>query len=232
METEHTRNANGPLLLVGSGNSHKVDEIAEALSGVGDLAGRALRVAGSRALPPGPEPDETGATFHENAHQKAVEYAKRAGALQGAARPRWVLSDDSGLVVDCLDGAPGVRSARYAGEEATDALNNQKLLRELQGVSRDRRGAEFICVLSLVKVPDSIDSPAAEVATAEGRSRGEILLEAQGEGGFGYDPLFFVPELSRTFAELTRAEKNAWSHRGRALRVLRERLQEILARSP
>ncbi len=155
------------------------------------------------------EVPENGETFEENARQKALGYAE---ALLGCD----VLADDSGLEVDALNGAPGVYSARYAGEDATDAANNALLLKNLIGVPDDARTARFKCCAALVS--------AGEVITASGACEGRILSETRGEGGFGYDPLFFVEEYKKTFAELSMEEKNALSHRGRALRALAEKL--------
>lgn len=220
------------LLIVGTGNRHKVEEIAAALAGFPLEEERPLRVEGVAMLPAamfpaGPDLEESGRTFLENARIKARTYALRAAMLPPGQRPRWVLADDSGLSVDALGGEPGVRSARYAGPGATDRANNQKLLAALAGVPRERRGAEFVCALSLVEVPASPRGPAEEVLTAEGRCRGEILLEERGSGGFGYDPLFLVPALERTFAQITREEKTELSHRGRALKALRTQLGSL-----
>jgi len=218
------------LLAVGSGNFHKVEEIAAALSGIAGPRGLKIRVLGKSAFPPGPEPLETGATFAENAQIKALSYAGLAAQLPPEKRPFWVLADDSGLSVDALGGAPGVRSARYAGENATDGDNNALLLRNLAQVPQPERGAEFVCSLCLVLVSPKADQPHTVVLEAEGRCRGMILPAQRGSGGFGYDPLFLVPSLGKTFAELSTDEKNALSHRGRALQALRERLPQVLAK--
>ena len=215
------------ILIVGTGNRHKVEEVAAALAGFSTEEVRPLRVEGAVMLPAGPDVEESGRTFLENARIKARAYALRAAVLPPGQRPRWVLADDSGLSVDALGGEPGVRSARYAGPGATDRENNRKLLAALSGVPRERRGAEFVCALSLVEVPARPQMPAEEVLTAEGRCRGEILLEERGEGGFGYDPLFLVPALERTFAQITQEEKNELSHRGRALKALRAKLGSL-----
>lgn len=153
------------------------------------------------------EVEETGATFVENALLKA----RAASAASGAP----ALADDSGLVVDALDGRPGIRSARYAGEPADPAANIRRLLDELQGLPRARRGASFYCCLVLLRHPDD---PAPLIAT--GRWPGYILDAPRGDGGFGYDPIFLVPRLDLTAAELPAAEKNRISHRGRALEQL------------
>jgi len=156
-----------------------------------------------------PEIVENGRTFEENARIKAdalYEWTKLP-----------VLADDSGLEVDALGGEPGVYSARYAGEGATDDANNAKLLAALQGVPEERRQARFRCVLVL-----KLDQNRQLVA--EGTCEGIILKEPRGAGGFGYDPLFYIPSLGKTMAELSPEEKNRISHRGTALRNLAEQL--------
>lgn len=156
--------------------------------------------------------DETGTTFAENALIKARHAAEITGLP--------AIADDSGLIVDALDGRPGVYSARYAGEGASDAQNNRKLLTELALVDDDDRGAAFHCTACFV-MPDDSDPL---LASAEWR--GTILREERGDGGFGYDPLFLDPASGRTGAELSAAEKNARSHRGQALRRLGELLHQ------
>lgn len=150
---------------------------------------------------------ETGATFLANALLKA-RHAARVSGLPA-------LADDSGLEVDALQGAPGVHSARFAGADASDAANNDLLLRKLAGVRETERGARFRCVLVYLRAADD-----PEPLVCEGVWHGGILEAPRGTGGFGYDPLFLVPELGRSAAELTTAEKNARSHRGQALRAL------------
>lgn len=150
---------------------------------------------------------ETGDTFLANALIKA-RHAARVSGLPA-------LADDSGLEVDCLGGAPGVHSARFAGPAASDADNNALLLERLAGIAEDQRTANFRCVLVYLR---SAEDP--EPLICEGVWQGRILTTARGSGGFGYDPLFLVPDLGRSAAELTIAEKNARSHRGRALRAL------------
>jgi XTP/dITP diphosphohydrolase len=148
-------------------------------------------------------PQENGNSFEENARAKAIYYSAFTSEL--------VLADDSGLEVEALSGEPGVYSARYAGENAADSANNELLLRRLDN-ARDRR-ARFVCVVALAEAGRVLH-------TAHGSAEGEILWESRGEGGFGYDPLFFYPPLQRSFAELTPGEKFAVSHRGKALREL------------
>ena len=186
-----------------SGNAGKIREIARLLE--------PLNVAVVPQSEFGIEDaDETGTTFEENAIIKA-RHAAAATSLPAIA-------DDSGLVVDALDGRPGVYSARYAGVGASDASNNQKLLAELANVADEDRGAAFCCVACYVESADS------EPVIATGEWRGRILTAPQGEGGFGYDPLFLDPESGKASAELTAEEKNARSHRGQALRQLARRL--------
>lgn len=155
---------------------------------------------------------ETGDTFLANALIKA-RHAARASGLPA-------LADDSGLEVDCLGGAPGVHSARFAGPAASDADNNALLLDKLAGIAEDQRTANFRCVLVYLR---SAEDPAPLIC--EGVWRGRILHAPRGSNGFGYDPLFLVPDLGVSAAELTATEKNACSHRGRALRALVAALQ-------
>lgn len=175
-----------------------------------------MELAGLDEMPPVAEPAEDGATFADNARHKALYYARALG--------RWCLADDSGLEVDAIGGAPGVRSARYAEERfgagadkaARDAANNAKLLAALEGVPDDRRAARFVCH---VAVADESGVLAEATGTVEGR----IGLVPRGDNGFGYDPLFLLPD-GRTMAELDAETKNRISHRGAALRRLAERL--------
>jgi XTP/dITP diphosphohydrolase len=168
-----------------------------------------------------PEPAETGVTFAENARDKALYYARATG--------RWCLADDSGLVVDALSGAPGVYSARWAaedcppdaGRDVLDQANNAKLLRELAGVPDEKRTARFVCRLALA-VGQTV------VIEADGVVEGRIAHEPAGRNGFGYDPLFFVPELGCTTAQLSPERKNRISHRGRAVRQFATRLKAYL----
>jgi XTP/dITP diphosphohydrolase len=150
-----------------------------------------------------PAPEETGATFEENARLKAEYYSKFAPGL--------VFADDSGLEVDSLDGAPGVYSARYAGEGATDAANNELLLANV--ADKVDRTARFVCVIALAEAGKTIQ-------TFRGEVEGRILAEAQGPGGFGYDPLFFYPPFACSFGEVDDALKFSVSHRGNALREM------------
>jgi XTP/dITP diphosphohydrolase len=187
-------------IYLASGNAKKLAELqAMFAKGQGDY---------TFAAPPEVlEVEETGTTFAANARLKAEAGAKAFGAP--------CLADDSGLCVDALDGRPGVYSARYA---ATDEARIAKLLGELQGVPRERRTARFVCAIALVWP----DGRAIEV---EGRCEGEIAEAPRGAGGFGYDPVFLIPALGRTFAELEAVEKNAMSHRALAVSRLRQALR-------
>ena len=160
------------------------------------------------------EIEETGTTFSENAYIKASVPARLG---------YYGLADDSGLEVDYLLGAPGVYSARFAGEPCDDLANNEKLLEELEGVPESLRTAHYVSVISFVSPVSS-----AESFSVSGECEGRILEEYRGEGGFGYDPLFFVPELNKTFAQITMEEKNAVSHRGKAARLFIAKLREML----
>lgn len=153
-----------------------------------------------------PDPDETGATLVENAIIKAKAIAEFCG------HP--ALADDSGLEVDALNGAPGVYSSRYAGEYVTYADNYSKLLRDLEGVQREKRTARFRCVIAIAWTPDDIE-------TVDGAAEGLITEDIAGTRGFGYDPVFFYPPLDKRFSEMTIDEKNRVSHRGLALQKAR-----------
>lgn len=159
---------------------------------------------------------EDGANFEENALKKARTLAQHSGYL--------TLSDDSGLEVDVLGGAPGIYSARYCGEEGNDDKNNQKLLQQLKFVSQGKRRARFVCALALCAPPIQGSKEWIGRATCEG----SIGLEPRGNNGFGYDPLFFYPALDKTFGELDREIKAKVSHRGKALKKLAEILPEFL----
>jgi XTP/dITP diphosphohydrolase len=157
-----------------------------------------------------PEVSEDGDTFEANAGKKAVEVSRATGLP--------ALADDSGLEVDALGGAPGVRSARFAGPEASDQANNARLLHALRDVPEDRRSARFRSVLALA---DTAGPLGDGLITAAGVCEGRILLSPRGTGGFGYDPLFLVPELGATFAELGVGTKNDRSHRARAMAAMK-----------
>lgn len=159
------------------------------------------------------EVEEDGLTFEENAKKKAVETHQYL--LNKGEKGFIVLSDDSGLEVDCLNGAPGIYSARYAGEHGNDYSNNIKLLKEMKHLKGDDRRARFVCVIAVVFEDGSIKSVRGEV-------EGTIIEELKTEGGFGYDPLFFYKGFNKTFGEATPEEKNEISHRGNALKKLKE----------
>lgn len=201
-----------PLLVVGSRNRKKREEILEILDDLG------LELRDLTSWPDVPEVIEDGATFVDNARKKAVELAQRLG--------QWVLGEDSGLVVPSLNGRPGVYSARYAGRHGDDAANNARLLAELAPLPDDRRAAYYVCTAVLA-------DPGGQVrAEVEGRCHGVILRELRGSGGFGYDPLFLIPEYHRTFGELSPRVKHALSHRARALAQLRPVLRTLLPSEP
>ena len=193
------------LIVLATRNPGKVKEYRELLSGF-DLEFRSLNDFG-----PIPEAEESGSTFDDNAYLKASHTARILGFP--------AFADDSGLVVEALHGEPGVRSARYAGEGATDEENNRKLLQALEHV-QDRRAA-FVCTISIAV-------PRGPALTYEGRCEGEIATEPAGENGFGYDPVFYYPPLGQTFAQLSAQEKNRVSHRGKAMAELRGELDKVL----
>lgn len=202
-------------ILVATGNPHKLEEIRAVL---GPIGFEVLGLEDIGTLPP--EPEEDGATFEENARIKATAYARATG--------RRCLADDSGLEVDALGGAPGVRSARYAGVGATraerDAANNALLLERLRGVPSGRRTARFVCAMCLADPDGSV------VAETRGTFAGVIGEAPRGGNGFGYDPLLHLPEEGRTSAELSPAEKNARSHRGAAARAMADALAKAAPR--
>lgn len=161
--------------------------------------------------------EETGATFEENATLKAEAVSKQLNKM--------VIGDDSGLIVDALEGRPGIYSARYAGEEPKDDQKNlEKVLNELQGVSEENRTARFYCALAVAL-------PGNETITVSGTCEGRILEEQRGTNGFGYDPVFYVPEKGRAMAELSSDEKNKISHRANALKKLEGILDSIVERA-
>ncbi len=197
-------------LLFASSNPHKVREVGAIMRSL-DVDVIGLDEIGHT----GPEPVEDAETFADNARIKAAHYAKVTG--------RWCLADDSGLAVDVLDGKPGVRSARYAGTGATrveqDEANNALLLRELEGIAFADRTARFVCAMCLV------DPSGVVAAETTGTFEGVITMSPRGDTGFGYDPLFELPELGCTSAELPPEKKNALSHRGDAARRMAELLK-------
>ena len=194
------------IIVLATRNAGKAKEFQELLK---DFP---VQIKNLNDFGPIPEVEEDGVTFDDNAYKKASFAAKALGLP--------TIADDSGLVVEALGGAPGVKSARYAGENASDQENIKKLLGEMEGKS-DRRAA-FECVISIAV-------PSGPALTYEGRCEGEITREPKGVSGFGYDPVFYCPEYGKTFAELTGAEKNKVSHRGKALVQVVEEFDKILA---
>jgi XTP/dITP diphosphohydrolase len=193
------------ILVLATHNRGKSAEIRALLEGY------PVEIKDLNDFGPIPQVVEDGKDFEENAYKKASFTAKVLGLP--------ALADDSGLVVDALGGAPGVHSARYAGPNATDAENNAKLLRKLAGVNK--RTARFECVLSLAV-------PMGFALTYEAKCEGMILEEPRGKNGFGYDPLFYYPAMGKTFAEMAMEEKSRVSHRGLALKELKEEFDKVL----
>lgn len=194
-------------IILASRNRKKAREVAEILAPAG------FTVIPVTDFPDVPEVDEDGQTFAENAAKKAREVALKLN--------RWVIGEDSGLRVDALGGAPGIYSARYSGEGATDERNNQKLIAELNDVSDETRGAGYVCSVAL-------SDPQGQIRIAcEGTCRGRILREAQGNGGFGYDPYFLIPEYHLTFGELSSVVKHRLSHRARAFAAFVPLLRQL-----
>lgn len=193
------------ILVLATTNKGKTREIQRLLEGF------PLDIKNLSDFGPIPEVIEDGETFDDNAYKKAAFTARILGYP--------AMADDSGLCVEALDGAPGVYSARYAGENATDADNVAKMLAELK--DQENRNAAFKCVISIAV-------PTGAALTYEGECKGVLTKEACGENGFGYDPLFFFPELNKTFAQLTLEEKGRVSHRGKALKQVSEEMDKII----
>ena len=183
-------------LVLASNNDHKIIEIKEML-------GKSYEILKQSDFNIDPIP-ETGKSFEENAVIKAREVHQITGLS--------TIGDDSGLIVDALNGEPGIYSARYSGEKATDKENNIKLLKKLEGVSKENRTARFVCVIALIDCEES-----ENIYTFKGTWNGEILTKAKGSNGFGYDPLFLDPEIGKASAELLAEDKNKLSHRAKAL---------------
>ena len=197
-------------LLVATTNSGKLAEVEVALK---DFP---IQIIPLNDLCNFPSVVEDGRTFEENALKKARTLAEFSGNL--------TLADDSGLEVDALNGAPGIHSARYSGENTNDLKNNEKLLRSLKGLPREQRRARFVCVIALC----SPISNGGKEWLFHGECEGWIAFEPRGENGFGYDPLFFFPPLGKTFGEIDRATKGRYSHRGKALAKLKQALPSVL----
>jgi XTP/dITP diphosphohydrolase len=198
------------ILLLGTTNPGKLRELAALVAPLG------IECRSLADEPAAVEVAETGSTFAENAALKATSQAIATG--------RWVLAEDSGLVVDALDGAPGIFSARFAGEHAGDEANNALLLKRLAAVRGPDRSAHYACHAALAAPDGHI------LAVASGICCGRIAESPLGTGGFGYDPLFIVPEYQRTFGDLSAAVKAVISHRGRALRAMLPAIRRHLAR--
>ena len=189
-------------------NKGKIKEMRELLAPMN------IEVLSLADFSPVDDAEENGATFAENAMLKARYYFAHTGTP--------CLADDSGLEVDALGGRPGVYSARYSGENATDAANNAKVLREMEGIEKDKRTARFRCAMALVG--EGIE------LTTDGTCEGTLLTEERGQGGFGYDPIFYVPKFDRTLAEMSSEEKNSISHRGAAVRKMADLIAEMMAK--
>jgi len=196
-------------LVVATGNPGKFKEIAALLHGL-DVLVLPLDRVGPIEVPP-----ESGESFQENACIKAVAVAQATGCL--------ALADDSGLQVDALCGEPGVLSARYGGPKATDADRNRLILKKLRGVPQEQRTARFCCVVAIA-------DPRGPVRVAEGIFEGRIAEVPRGSSGFGYDPIFEIPSLGKTFAEVGPETKNRLSHRAKAMACARTILEDILAK--
>lgn len=206
-------------ILVATTNPGKMRELSEMLSELADQ----IQWLSLKDFPNAVEVEEDGATFAENAAKKALGYAQQTGL--------WTLADDSGLVVDALGGQPGVHSARFAAENGSklprheqDIKNNQKVLTLLKNIPQNKRSARFVCCMCLA-------DPKSILIQTEGKIEGQIIDTPLGENGFGYDPLFYVPELGKTTAQLHSEHKNSISHRGIAVENLKPLLQKSLAQA-
>ena len=193
-------------LLLGTRNRNKV---AELLAMLKDLP---VKIVTLMDFPEIGSVLEDGKTYHENASKKALTFARHTGIV--------TIADDSGIEVDAIAGRPGVHSSRFAGDNATDEENIDKLLRLMTGVEREKRRARFVCVIALAR-------PSGEVDFIEGELYGEIGFERLGESGFGYDPVFIIPDLGKSLAQIGFEEKNRISHRGKAMTKVRELLADI-----
>ncbi len=192
------------MLVAATGNMGKLKEFRRILP--------TFEIVSMREVGFCEEIEENGSSFEENALIKARAVMKATGKA--------AFADDSGLTVDALQGAPGIYSARYAGENATDQERTAKLLKEIEDVPQEKRGAAFVCVIAYV-------SPEGEEKVFRGECKGEMAKEPRGENGFGYDPAFLIPEFGKTFGELSADEKNRISHRARALKLFKEYLETL-----
>lgn len=221
-------------LILATGNENKVREVNEILAD--DFAGAPIRVRSMRSVGIFSDPEENGTDFEENALIKARAAAALLPPAEAALeRAEWmrtqgmdpsdalvVLSDDSGLVIDALGGAPGIQSARYLGHDTAYDIKIAHILEELRGVPQEQRSARFVAAIAAV-LPDGTE------LTVRGTMEGRISEESRGSGGFGYDPILFLPEYGLTSAELSPGEKNAISHRGKGMRLMLEMLREHFA---
>lgn len=192
-------------IIFATGNAGKMKEVREILKDL-NVEVLSMKEAGIQA-----DVEENGKTFQENAVIKAREIMKISGEV--------VLADDSGLEIDYLNREPGVYSARYMGEDTPYSVKNANLISRLEGVPEEKRTARFVCAIAAVL-------PGGRELTTRATIEGRIGYEEKGEGGFGYDPIFYVPELKKTTAELTGEEKNLVSHRGKALQLMKEELKK------
>ncbi|WP_436874954.1 XTP/dITP diphosphatase [Mammaliicoccus lentus] len=188
-------------IIIASNNKGKIEDFKAIFP--------KANVIGISEIAPDFDVEETGTTFEENAILKSETASKALNKI--------VIADDSGLSVEALYGEPGIYSARYAGEPKDDQANIEKLLSNLK--DKENKNAEFICAIA-------VSEPGKDIVTYVGKVQGEIIDEQRGENGFGYDPIFFVPSLDKTMAELTAAEKSAISHRGNAIKLMNEDIRE------
>ncbi len=196
-------------IVLATRNEGKVREFLKLLAGLD------LNILSMNNFPDIGDIEESGTTFEANALLKARTVSSKTGLI--------AIADDSGLEVDALDGRPGVYSARYAGEAASDRENYLKLLEEMKDVPEGSRGAAFVCTIAA-------SAPSGESITTVGRCKGEIASGPEGEGGFGYDPVFYLPDLACTMASIPKEEKNNISHRGKAVKELKKILPAFLDR--
>ena len=201
-----------PQVVLGSRNTGKAREMSALLNPFG------IELLSVSEFPDVADVVEDGSSFEENASKKARETA--------LAVNRWVIAEDSGLAVDALGGAPGIYSARFSGEGATDEKNNRKLIQELEGVPDAKRGAKYVCHVAVA------DATGEVRLNVECECRGWITTEPRGSNGFGYDPYFLIPEYHQTFGELSPLVKKVLSHRARAMRSVTQDLVKALASQP